>query len=262
MIPPEVRAAIAKVGFVACPDRCGPVEVIPDEIHERPRICHAFGDCRLYLHPDSDEAATYAESVDAAIGRHVVLGTYDDSDLPVHAWGGAALWLARRAFRSLNTEVPPADRARTLAHLTSTVLAALGRIDRHAVGRAGCPATATAWSSTSGTCCATSRRPWSTSARPSRCSGAYFPAVRDELGSLTEITDPASTAPVDTDRSAAPSAVGFRCGACGGPRTPGGPCDDPECRESGDPGQRARDRAYKETTARYVASSVNGALDD
>ena len=89
MIPPAVRAAIARVGFVACPDRCGPVEVMPDEVRERPRICHHYGDCRLYLYPDSDEAAAYAESVDAEIGRWVVTGTYDDDDMPVHSWGGS-----------------------------------------------------------------------------------------------------------------------------------------------------------------------------
>lgn len=85
MIPPAVRAAIAKASPVACP-YCGPVEVLPDEIRERPRICHHYAGCLLYLLPDSDEAAVYAESVDVAIGAHLVLGTYDDSDMPVHVW--------------------------------------------------------------------------------------------------------------------------------------------------------------------------------
>ena len=66
---------------------------------------------------------------------------------------------------------------------------------------------------------------------------AYFPAVRDELGRLTEITDPACA-----DRSVGLPLAGLRCAVCGEPRTPGGRCADPECEMSGDPGQRARDR--------------------
>jgi hypothetical protein len=90
MIPPEIRAAIPLVSPVACP-YCGPVEVVPDEVCERPRICHPRVDCLLYLCPDSDEAAEFAESVDVEIGRYVVQGMYgDDSDMPVHAYGDAA----------------------------------------------------------------------------------------------------------------------------------------------------------------------------
>ena len=88
MIPAEIRAAIPKVSPVACP-YCGPVEVVPDEVRERPRICHPLAGCLLYLCPDSDEAAGFAESVDVEIGRYVVQGMYDDEDLPVHAFGGA-----------------------------------------------------------------------------------------------------------------------------------------------------------------------------
>ncbi len=92
MIPPAVRAAVALVSPVVCPDRCGPVEVILDEVRERPRICHAFADCALYLHPDGDAALDLAESVDVEISRHAELGIItdlNDDGLPVHAWGGA-----------------------------------------------------------------------------------------------------------------------------------------------------------------------------
>lgn len=94
MIPPAFRAAIAQESPVACPDRCGPVPVIPDEIRERPRICHALGDCRLYLHPDSDEAVAFAESVYEAICRRAyryqeMITDPGGADMPVHAWGGA-----------------------------------------------------------------------------------------------------------------------------------------------------------------------------
>ena len=81
---PAVRAAIPLVSPVAC-WHCGPIEVAPDDGLERPRICHPFGDCPLYLFPDGDEAAEFAESVDVELGRHLVLGIYCD-DLPVHVW--------------------------------------------------------------------------------------------------------------------------------------------------------------------------------
>jgi hypothetical protein len=86
---PLVRAAIANVSPVACP-YCGPVEVLADEVRERPRICHHYAGCLLYLCPDSDEAVTFAESVDAELGRYLALGTYDDDDMPVHAYGDAS----------------------------------------------------------------------------------------------------------------------------------------------------------------------------
>ena len=85
----EVRAATPLVSPVACP-YCGPVEVAPDDVLERPRACHPLTGCLLYLCPDSDEAAEFAESIDVEIGRYVVLGMYcDDDDLPVNAFGGA-----------------------------------------------------------------------------------------------------------------------------------------------------------------------------
>ena len=88
MIPAGIRAAITLVSPVACP-YCGPVEVVPDDVLDRPRICHPLAGCLLYLCPASDEAAAFAESVDVEIGRYVVQGMSDDSDLPVHAYGDA-----------------------------------------------------------------------------------------------------------------------------------------------------------------------------
>lgn len=94
MIPPAIRSAIAEIGFVACPGRCGLVEVVPDEVRERPRICHWYGECRLFLHPDSDEAVKFAEAVYAELCRLARLGIItsngdEDEDMPVHAWGAA-----------------------------------------------------------------------------------------------------------------------------------------------------------------------------
>lgn len=93
MTSPAERAAIAKVGFVACPDRCGLVELAPDEVRGKTRICHHYADCELYLHPDCDAALDLAEWVDAAIWRelcHDVGPTDLEGDgLPVHVWGTA-----------------------------------------------------------------------------------------------------------------------------------------------------------------------------
>jgi hypothetical protein len=87
VIPPSVRAAIAAVGFTAC-RHCGPVEIIPDEERERPRICHAYADCEYVLFPDSDEAAELARSVDDQIAGAAQLGAgqYCEPE-PVHVWG-------------------------------------------------------------------------------------------------------------------------------------------------------------------------------
>jgi hypothetical protein len=90
VIPLTIRAAIALVGYVACP-HCGPVEVVPDDVREAPRICHPLADCPYYLRPGSDAAVEFARSVDEEIGRYAVLADYDpdDADLPVHCWGTA-----------------------------------------------------------------------------------------------------------------------------------------------------------------------------
>jgi hypothetical protein len=89
MIPPSVRAAIAEVGFTVC-GYCGPVEIVPDEVRERPRICHAYADCPHVLFPDSEEAVELARSVDDELGDAVRLGIdpalYGEPE-PVHTWG-------------------------------------------------------------------------------------------------------------------------------------------------------------------------------
>lgn len=87
MIPPSVRVGIALVSPVVC-GHCGPVEVVPDEERERPRICHPFADCPDVLWPDSAGALAFAMSVDEGIGRYAVRADYGD-DIPVHAFGYA-----------------------------------------------------------------------------------------------------------------------------------------------------------------------------
>ena len=88
--PPGLPGGDRARRFRGLPGPCGPVEVILDEVLERPRICHAFADCVTLLAPGFGERPRMAEAVDVEIGRHLLLGMYcDDEDLPVHAWGGA-----------------------------------------------------------------------------------------------------------------------------------------------------------------------------
>lgn len=99
--------------------------------------------------------------------------------------------------------VPAADQARTIAHLASTVLSALGHVSRHA---------------------AAAQHPDSPASRDFNLRhavshvgeavehqrklisvlAAYHPEVGAELGKLRVVTDPGSTAPVP-DRSAEPA---------------------------------------------------------
>jgi sorbitol-specific phosphotransferase system component IIA len=144
------------------------------------------------------------------------------------------------------------DRIRAVAHLSQTVMTALGHIARHLDGAQH------ATSPESLTYNEEHAHNHSVEAldhhrRATHCLAAYYPAVARELAGLHQITqsgpEPAAAA------RPAPAQTRQRCDGCG-ELTGGGPCI--ECGRSAN--GNAYERELAEWRDKFAASSVNGVL--
>jgi hypothetical protein len=161
--------------------------------------------------------------------------------------GLAAVLAAVAADQAPRPEDTPAgpDRIRAAAHLWDTVFRALNHIRRHLDS---------AQNATSPESLAFNMEHVENHLneavdhhrRLAYALAEYHPDVARELRQLHEVTQ-SGPEPAAPARSASPPLLDFRCGSCGGPKTPGGPCD--EC----DLDRQAYQRAADEARARMHA---------